>query len=310
MATMRANVPDLYTPVFNEMILESDAYGEETTVMPKIFDVKTMKNGEGDKYETSSLSSLGRWTVTNESANVNFEDPIQGYNSSFTPLKYTNAFQVSFEALDDDRYAVLKKEDEVKAMGRGARDASEAMAAGHFNNAFTAGATAGADGVALCSNSHPKNPEETGTLYDNYTTDALSHDAIETMFALIDANMKDSKGIIVEVPSNPLLVTGSLLHPLAKRLVSDMAKERPETVNRDINVWAGELQPVKWRHITSSTAWFIVFRNMGLKFIWREKPHFRSWINEGTEQYCFKGRMRAVSGWSDWRGVWGSDGTT
>ena len=99
---------------------------------------------------------------------------------------------ISFEALDQDEYAILKKEDDVKAMGRGGRARVERNCATVLTGAF---GTAGPDGQYLISNSHPKNREETGVTYDNLLDGPLSHDNLELAEKQIADNFFDMKGI-------------------------------------------------------------------------------------------------------------------
>jgi len=63
-------------------------------------------------------------------------------------------------------------------------------------------------------------------------------------------------------------------------------------------------------HLTSETAWYLIDPAVArLNFFWRVKPDFRQAEILSTDAVMFRGRMRFSCGFSDWRGIWGSDGT-
>jgi hypothetical protein len=233
------------------------------------------------------------------------------YNQTFTHSKFGKGFKVTFEAADDDEYALISKVDNARAMGMGAMEKVETDAANIFDLHTT---TAGADGVALVDAQHPQNPNLSTTYLDNEitgSTSALSHDAIETMELQVYNNLKNPKGGLIPIPSKRILLVPPALEGTAKRICSDRALERPDTAARDINVYAGKYEVVVWRFIDSSTtAWWFVYPSIrGLKFFWRQKPKFTSYIDHSTSSYVFEGTMRYSVGWDQWRPVWGSVGS-
>jgi len=283
-------------------------YGEETQVHPKVFDVIEDSTKE---YKVDGLSGLGEWVDANEDTDGGVDAPVLGYPKTFTQTKFWKKFYATFEAVDQDEYALLKKEGEARAMGIGARAKVERDTAGILINGF---ATACPDGQYLFSNSHPKNSEETGTTYDNLLSGALSHDNLELAETQIAGNFMSPSGIPIPTPESPLLVHAPALRGVVARLLSDRANEQPDTTVRNINRFAGKYTPVEWRYLAadmggSDTAWFIIFPSMKmLKLIWSAKPSFSAWIDEQLERYWFKGRMLNDCGASDWRCGFGSTG--
>ena len=306
MATYRADVPNLYSIAYDVFMLQ--AFKEETLKMPMVF---TVASDNSKEVKTHSLSALGIWDEHQEGAELQFEDPLELYEKTFTHLKYRKGFQVSWEALDDDEYALLKQQNTVKAMGRGARARVEKASADILNNCST---DTGPDGASLASASHPKNPLESTTYYSNLITTALSHDALEEMEQKVADNSYDSKGLVIDIEPTILLVPPAL-KGIALRLCKERAGERPDTMNRDINIYAGKYQVVVWKQLSAANGgsdvyWYLIAKDMGAKWFWRDKPHFYSWIDYKAENYMFSGRMRSIVGYDDWRWCWISNGTS
>ena len=108
MALTRNEVAQLYTPIYDEFMLES--YSEETQKHQKIF----QEIDDSTKtYDFHGLSGLGEWVDANEMASGGFEDPVLSYRKTFTQTKKWKKFQTSFESVDQDEYALLEKEDEL-----------------------------------------------------------------------------------------------------------------------------------------------------------------------------------------------------
>lgn len=312
MSTLRDTVAQLYTPIYDNFMLEKFAENEQ--VMPQVFNVveDTTKN-----YIVDDLSGLGMWDEVGEGEGGNYDDPVLGYPKTYTPVKSMKKFQCSFEALDDDEYALLKKVPLAGEMGIGGRAKVEQDAANIFNDGF---ATAGPDGLYIFYDSHYKNREETGVTYDNLLSGAFSHDALETAETQISANMFTMAGIPIPITEDPILLYPPALRGIVARVLSERALDRPGTTNRDINrfatgkTWAWNYKPVEWIYLGtamggSNTAWYIVFKSLGyFKFVWRQKPHFVTWVDEENEFYKYKGRLRATCGCDNWRGAFASTG--
>jgi len=301
----------LYTPIYDEFLLST--YDEYSQVHPKIYNVK---EDDSKQVDIDDISGLGRWDETLEAEAGETEDPVLGYSKTYTHGKYTKTMQVSFEAVDDDEYALMKKQGTAEEMGIGARDRVEYDAAQILVNAFT---VAGPDGQYGFDSDHPKNRDETGTTYDNLLSGAFSHDNLELAETAIADGMFTMKGIPIPITGKCILLHPTALRGKVKRVLSERALERPGTANRDINRFVGagttyDYEPVEWVYLNaamggSDTAWYIIFPWLGyLKFYWRQRPHFTSWVDEATDVYNFKGRERHSVGYDNWRFGFGSTG--
>lgn len=309
MATSRNAVAQLYTPIYDVFMLAQ--FREHDQVHRQVF--KEIMDPTKE-YKVDDLSGLGIWESATELASGNYEDPVLGYPKTYTQGKFIKKFQASFESVDQDEYALLKKEGEAAAMGRGARARIETDTAYTLYNGFS---DTGPDAVSLFSNSHPKNSDESGTTYDNLLSGAFSHDNLEAAETQINNNLFDLKGLPIEPSEDPILLYPPALRGAVKRVLSERAEERPGTTNRDINRFAGMYRPVEWRYLGSwnpsggsQTAWYIIFPELGFfKIIWNQKPHFTSWVDEENDSYKFKGRMLYAQGYDNWRGAFAATGT-
>ncbi len=308
---VRDNVPELYTPIYDEFMLMT--FAEDKQVHPAIFESIDDSTKE---YKTHGISGLGEWEDADEAAGGGYEDPVPGYLKTYTQSKKWKKLTISFEALDQDEYAILKKQDDVKAMGRGARVRVERNTSEILYNGFS---VAGPDGQYLISAAHPKNPSETGVTYDNLFTGPLSHDNMEIAEKQISDNWFDPKGLPIETAEKPIIAYAPALKGLVARLFGERADDRPqidpaETSINEVNRFRGQYNRVEWRYLGakmggSDTAWYIIFKELGLlKIIWSAKPSFDSWIDKDIETYNFKGRMLYDPGCSGWRALGGSTG--
>lgn len=304
--TNKNQVLQLFTPIYDEFMLST--YKEDTQVSPKIFEQIDDKTSE---YKVDDLGGLGEWEAADEGSGGQYEDVVLGYPTTLTQAKYRKRFSVSFEAVDQDEYALLKKVSDAKNMGRGARAKIEKLTSAIIYGGF---ATAGSDGQYWFDTDHPKNREETGITYSNLLSGPFSHDNLELAEKTIADNFKGPDGIMIEVGADPVILYPPALNGPVLRVLSDRAGERPGTPNRDINIYAGDYMPMKWKYLSASaggsdTAWYIIFPELGyLKSVWSARPHYRSWIEEDEELYVFSGRMLGAFGACNWRFGFGSTG--
>jgi hypothetical protein len=79
MATLRDQVLQLYTPIYDEFMLES--FAEESQIHPQIFDSVDDKTME---YKVDGLGGLGLWEDAEEGEGGQYDDPVLGYPKTFT----------------------------------------------------------------------------------------------------------------------------------------------------------------------------------------------------------------------------------
>lgn len=298
MASYRASWPDLLEPGFREIF--DDAFTEEEQVFPKLFHVNSSsKQDEKD----SAATGFGMMQLTGEGEAVDYEDPLQMYDVTYTHRKYTKGFKVSEELYEDDQYNIMNKKP--KALGRSARRTAEYHAASVFNNAFST-SYLGGDAKPLCSTTHPR--IDGGTAQSNANTSGitLTEPNLETGLIAMREQL-DDKGMRIQVMADTILVPVNL-EKQANIIVN--SNLRSGIADNDLNPYRGKYSVIAWEYITTNdTVWFLIDKSQHqLNWFWRVKPEFKQDVAFDTGMGLYKCRARFSKGWSDWRGVWGSKG--
>ena len=304
MPTLRSTLPSLYLSrlAFLEDVL-FDEMPIEAGVFQKILKVRDM--GNKPFIKTTTVASFGSVPTKAEGAAVTYEDLAGGYDATYQPDTYELAFRASKEALDDEQEEIVS--DAARALGSSMNYSYDVDHANLFNNGFST-TTGSPDGVVLFSTAHPLIGG--GTNANRPATDGdLSVAQIRT--ALNDiANTKDDAGKIVHWRPRVLLCSLNQKW-LAKELIgSDL---RSDTADNAINTLKDEsLQVVCTPFLTDTNAFFLLSEpsKHNVRTYWREKPNvLHDWDFE-TSSMKVKIRARWKKGWSDYRGVYGTSGSS
>jgi phage major head subunit gpT-like protein len=298
MAAYRSGFGDLLEPGFREIF--DDNFKEKEQVFPQLFHVNTSaKQDEKD----SAVSGFGLMQETAEGAPIDYEDPVQMYDVTYTHLKYTKGFKVSREMYEDDLYNIMNKKP--AALGKSARRTAENQAAQVFINAFTS-TQLGGDGEELCSTVHPR-ADGSGSTQSNASATGitLTEENLETALVAMRDQL-DDKGQVIDIMPSVILV------PIDLRKTAHLIVDSPlrqGTADNDANVYKNQFQIIDWIYLTSTTAWFLIDKNQHeLNWFWRIRPEFKQDDSFDTDMALYKSRQRFSRGFSDWRGVWGSAG--
>lgn len=297
MASNRASFADLLTPGFRKIF--NDRYNEEPMVMDRVFNVN---DSSKDTEKDSAVTGFGLAVQTAEGAPIDYEDPIQMYDTTYTHLKYTKGFKITREMFEDDLYGIMNKRPAAlgKAMRRTAEDQASLVFRRGFNSSYL-----GADSEELFSTSHDRSDGGTAQSNASATGITLTETNLETGILAANGQL-DDKGQIIAINPDTLLV------PRALRKTAHLIVDSPMrsgTADNDANVYKGQLDIIVWPYLTSTTAWFLIDKSEHqLNWFWRERPLFKSDELFDTEYAVYKSTMRFSRGWSDWRGVWGSQG--
>ena len=180
-------------------------------------------------------------------------------------------------------------------------------AAAVLNNAFTAGASAIGDGVALCASTHPTiNGTQSNVL--SVAAD-LNETSLEQM--LIDiAGTQDERGLKVAIRGTKMVIPKELQFVAERLLNSNL---RPGSADNDINATKsmGMLPEgaVVNHFLTDSDAFFIKTDcPNGFKLFQRTPLRTAMEGDFGTGNMRYKARERYSFGVSDWRSVFGTPG--
>lgn len=250
----------------------------------------------------SSVSGFGQVPQKTQGQAATVDQRYQGYNASYTQLFYSMAAEVTREMLDFDRGGSMKTIP--TAMSAAVKATLETMAANHFNRHITSGYT-GPDGSLLCVTNHAARAGSAATHGNLGTAGSLTH----TTLADGRLNMNKTKGVRqepMETKPNYLQVPPDLEE---KALIITGSDRKSGTANWDVNIFkGGGLEIVVNNYITITTGYWLISKNNKLQWIWSAKPEFNR--DKGVSEQIAKWYVyfRCVSGWTDWRGVWGNNG--
>ncbi len=313
MAMNRASFSDLTLedalPVLEEII--TDSMEEFPMEHEKIFNVRSMDRGIIQHTQITGIPAVGQVA---EGSEYPLDSMVQGYDKTYRAYKYGVILPITEELLDDNQHDEVFERAE--HLGRSMREAERIAAAGVFNNAFTAGATAGPDGLALCHVAHTLPYPGAGTNGNRLGTDAdLSLASLEDMITLM-RKTKDGSGKKVLLRPKTLIVPPELEF-LAHELLESESKPQASTASSLTEVNAVNstrarygLEPVVMDYLTDDDAWFLAAGKGSHKvfWFWRKQPVTSSDMEFKSDVALMKIKARWALGFSDYRGICGTTG--
>ena len=305
MASYRSAAPDLYLSrlAFLEDVL-FDEIDLEDGVVSQLFKMRDM--GNKPFVRTTTMASFGTVPIKAEGADVTYDEMAQGFDTTYTADTYELAFATSKEALDDEQEEVFS--DAARALGASMTYTYNTDHANVFNRGFNSSYT-GPDGLVLFATNHTL--VGGGTEQNTLTTQAdLGVSSLRD--ALNDiADTQDDAGKLLHWRPEILLVPYENQW-LASELVD--SSDKPNTAERATNAFKtrsdGRLRIVAWPYLTDPDAWYLLAppSKHNIRSYWRERPNtMHDWDFESSSMKV-KIRGRWIRGWSDWRGVYASQG--
>ena len=299
MAISRAQLVKELEPGLNALFgLEYKQYVNEAA---EIFDSETSDRAFEEEV---MLSGFANAAVKPEGQGVTFDDAQETFTARYTNETIALAFAITEEAIEDNLYDRLASR-YTKALARSMANTKQVKGAAVLNNAFNS-SYAGGDGKELCATDHPT---LAGTFSNELATAAdLNETSLEQ--ALIDiAAMTDERGLKIAARGMKLVIP-SALQFTAERLLK--SKGRTGTADNDINAInnMGAIPEgyVVNHYLTDTAKWFVKTDvPNGLKHFTRAplKTSMEGDFDTGNVRY--KARERYVFGFSDPRGIFGSD---
>jgi len=301
MAISRAQLVKELEPGLNALFgLEYKQYANEHA---EIFDTETSDRAFEEEV---MLSGFANAAVKPEGQGVTFDDAQETFTARYTNETIALAFAITEEAIEDNLYDRLASR-YTKALARSMANTKQVKAAAVLNNGFNA-SFAGGDGKALFATDHPT---LAGDFSNELATPAeLNETSLEQ--SLIDiAAFTDERGLKIAAQGVKLIIP-SALQFTAERLMKSTG--RVGTADNDINALAsmGMIpQGYTVNHYLTNTKKFFIKTDVpnGLKHFVRSpiKTSMEGDFDTGNVRY--KARERYVFGFSDPRGVFGSDAT-
>jgi len=300
MAMNRAQFAKTLEPGLNTLFgLEYDTYPAEWQA---VFSSNTSNKAF---EEDVLLQGFGSAPTKDEGASISYDTGSQQWTARYQHETIALAFSITEEAEEDGQYGSIASR-YTKALARSMSSTKEIKAANILNNSQTAGYTGG-DGVVLLSASHPTtNGNQSNVLA---TAADLSETSLESILINI-ADMKDDRGLRIAAQGTQLVIPTAYTFTAERLLESQL---RTGTADNDINaIKSGGYLPKGYhvmRRLTDSDAFFVTTDVPdGLKQFQRSpmKKGMEGDFETGNVRY--KVRERYSFGWTDWRGVFGTEG--
>lgn len=227
------------------------------------------------------------------------------YETTFTHKEYSLGTAIQRKLWDDGRTGLIQRRARSLGMSFGTTLATHAASV--FNNAFSA-SYLGADGVALCSDSHPNRADDTSTLHDNKTTTALSYASIVSALQA-GKRMTDDRGNPFPAYYDTLLIPIELENTAIEIL---RASALPGTADNDANsLLMSGLRVVVDPYLSDANNYFLIDTRKArdhLLWFWRVRPEFDIDPAGNFNLVAkYRGYMRYSFGWDDWRFVYGAE---
>lgn len=253
-------------------------------------------------WKEGSMATFGAFTTRREGQSPSFQVLTQGPEKEVTVTGYGSAFAVTREALKDDIHGMIKKAP--AALATACQYTLETLFWDILNSGFVTTVRTGLDSLALFTASHTT--IGSGTQSNLGTASVLNETSLEA--ALLHFKlMKNEKGINIPGAKVPkYLVIPPDLSFRARRLLG--GSERPETMDRDINVNQNALQIVEVPWLSSTTAWFVLAEDHDLRLGWRDMIEYDAYDDPKTKSSVHDGTFRLFVEFYDWRGAYGNAG--
>jgi len=286
-------------------------YGRRPSQIDAIYNVESSTRGNEQLLGVGNISSNG-WNDFEKTGRVQYADFARGYKFTATHAEFARGMGVQRKLVDDDQFNIINRQ--ATALGDSLFRFREKSAALFFINSFTSSGTdingfaiAGSDGVAICSASHPRNPDNAATVDSNTSSAALTAANISTVRASMMAFVDDT-GDKLNVMPDELLVPPELEDTT---LIHVRSVQDPVSANNAINPQSGRFTVRVWHYLTSATNWWMMDsggRAQSLHWYERVPVEFGpKHQDRDTYELQLTAYNRFSRGASDYRWVFGSN---
>lgn len=220
-------------------------YGENIneSMIPMLFGMET----SGRNYEI--VSGIGGMAdIAEFDGTITYDSPSQLYDKTYSFPEKALGMKVERKLYDDDMFGIMDRRPWQMAVS--VARTREKSAAEVFNNAFT-DTTLGADGVAICSDSHPYSPDD-ATTQDNKGTTAFSATAVEATRRLAHTSIYTDRGELANVNYDMILCTVAN-EEMAYQIINSTGMV--ESANNNRNFHQGRYKLAIWDRLTDSNNW-------------------------------------------------------
>ena len=284
-----------------------DEYNEAEQEYTGWVNVGTLDKNYEEDWKVGGFGSVPTKT---QGASVTFQDAVSGSLKRYTSVSFGLGFRITWEMWEDDQTGIMKQM--TRQLARSFKNLFEVRAARILNNATsTSSEFLGLDSLALLNTAHPLLATGGSTYANKPTVDVdISYTAVQAAIQNF-YDIKDESNFPKAIYPDKALVTVSDMHKARELFANEL---QPGTANNDrnlINQGPGGVKGYQiLRYLTDSDTWFIIApkKDHSMNFLVRSKPAFHTFDDPETADIKVRGLARCVSGFSDWRGVYGSTG--
>lgn len=262
--------------------------------------------------EDVGITSFGLAQIKPEGQAFAYDSESQAFITRYTPVVYGLGFQVTREIFEDDQYDVVGQR-RAQGLAFSMRQTKEVVAGNVYNRAFS-NTYSGGDGVSMVNAVHPN---FAGGTQSNRSTGDLPLSEASLEQAVIDMRKwTNDRGLRIMVTPQKLIVPVELEFE-ARRILGTPYRPSATGVTyarNDINVlyadnyFAGGIHSTPYLNV-NGTCWFIrTDVKDSLKCFQRRNMEFGIDNDFDTENAKFKASERYSFGWTDYRGIYGSNG--
>ena len=301
MAISRAQLVKELEPGLNALFgMEYSRYENEHE---EIFE---SENSDRAFEEEVLIAGFGNAPVKREGDGVEFDTAYEGFTARYTHETIALAFALTEEAVEDNLYDRLGAR-YTKALARSMAHTKQVKASNVLNNAFSSSYTGG-DGLSLVNSAHTL---AGGGTYSNTpsTQVDLNETSLEDSLITI-STLVDDRNLTLALQGMKLIVPPQL------QFIADRLLETPGrvgTADNDINAMKNMgMIPEGYavnHFLTDTDAWYLLTDCPdGMKHFVRTPISTNMEGDFDTGNVRFKARERYSFGWSNPRGIYGSQG--
>ncbi len=275
-------------------------YDKHEQEFPLLFDVK---NSSKNYEEDVEHSSFGLAPIKPEGQATSYDQHQQGFTKRYIHVAYALGYVVTREELADNQYSEVSM-GRAQSLAFSMAQTRENVGANVYNRCVTAGYTGG-DGVVLLSASHPTISGNQSNILS--TGAALSEAALEDLCIQV-MNASNSRGLKISLRPTRLVVSTANAFEAERILRSTLQND---TANNAVNALrsTGAVPTFSVSHyLTNANFWFLrTNAPNGMCWMDREAVTFTKDTDCDTDNAKAKAYMRFSAGWTDWRGLYGSN---
>ena len=278
------------------------AYNEHPAEWPDLVDTFSSDKAYEEDQE---MTGFGLAPIKTQGASIAYDSGGQGPTTRYTHIAYALGFIITKEAIDDNLYEKISFQ-RTGSLAFSMRQTKENVVANVYNRAFSA-SYLGADGVSLLSASHPSLSGNQSNILG--TAADLSEASLEDLNVQV-MNATNSRGMKIPLMARSLIVPPALVFE-ATRILKSTGQN--DSANNAINAMKSMgLFPdgIKVNHYLTDTDAYFIRTNVpeGLKLFQRNAAEFAQDSDFDTYNLKYKAYERYSTGWSDWRGLFGTPG--